>query len=290
MSYLEKVSYEAYEEFFRNKEEIEKKINTKIDVNDTHPLILAYLKFFSSEDTESTYDGHMAKAFISGISSAIFSKKNESLNNFLSEQKRLAGKNLHVLCPTDDLVGDFAHTKLPDGASEKINEYLRDTLVFIEFPKSSSQKGVFATAVYIDGFTRNIYTNSSYKFDNLEKKVKENSKKFYDEMKSLVDMILLYFLSSNVNKVKLKQLTLKEYKEIKNKNKLKSKLKKSFLCEKWGIFPPENDWRVRTEARSWELTTAFEVRGHWRWQACGVGRLERKLIWIAAHQKGKINN
>lgn len=28
------------------------------------------------------------------------------------------------------------------------------------------------------------------------------------------------------------------------------------------------------------------VRGHWRWQACGEGRRERKLTWIAPHVKG----
>lgn len=30
----------------------------------------------------------------------------------------------------------------------------------------------------------------------------------------------------------------------------------------------------------------WAVRGHWRWQACGPGRGERKLIWIAPHTKG----
>jgi hypothetical protein len=28
------------------------------------------------------------------------------------------------------------------------------------------------------------------------------------------------------------------------------------------------------------------VRGHWRWQACGAGRAERKRIWIDPHVKG----
>lgn len=28
------------------------------------------------------------------------------------------------------------------------------------------------------------------------------------------------------------------------------------------------------------------VRGHWRWQACGVGRTERRRIWIHAFEKG----
>jgi hypothetical protein len=28
------------------------------------------------------------------------------------------------------------------------------------------------------------------------------------------------------------------------------------------------------------------VEGHWRWQPCGPGRSERRLIWIAPHIKG----
>ena len=28
------------------------------------------------------------------------------------------------------------------------------------------------------------------------------------------------------------------------------------------------------------------VRGHWRWQACGKGRKDRRLTWISPHVKG----
>lgn len=35
-----------------------------------------------------------------------------------------------------------------------------------------------------------------------------------------------------------------------------------------------------------KLTTRFRVRGHWRRQACGRRRQQRKLIWIEPHWKG----
>ena len=34
------------------------------------------------------------------------------------------------------------------------------------------------------------------------------------------------------------------------------------------------------------LTVQFMVRGHWRWQAHGVGMLQRRRIWIIPHWKG----
>lgn len=38
--------------------------------------------------------------------------------------------------------------------------------------------------------------------------------------------------------------------------------------------------------KGWKVRTQFTVRGHWRNQAHGPGRKDRKKIWIAPHQKG----
>lgn len=40
------------------------------------------------------------------------------------------------------------------------------------------------------------------------------------------------------------------------------------------------------EHAAFKLAHRVQVRGHWRNQACGVGRAERKLIWIKPHYKG----
>ena len=38
-------------------------------------------------------------------------------------------------------------------------------------------------------------------------------------------------------------------------------------------------------------TESFKVTGHWRFQPCGVGMLERKLIWIDTFEKsGYVRN
>lgn len=44
---------------------------------------------------------------------------------------------------------------------------------------------------------------------------------------------------------------------------------------------------VRSAA--WKLGARFVVRGHWRHQACGEARANRKVIWIAPHWKGPDN-
>ena len=37
---------------------------------------------------------------------------------------------------------------------------------------------------------------------------------------------------------------------------------------------------------AWRATSRWMVRGHWRAQACGRGRAERRPTWIAPYWKG----
>ena len=39
----------------------------------------------------------------------------------------------------------------------------------------------------------------------------------------------------------------------------------------------------------WTLAQRFIVRGHWRWQVHGEGRLLRKRLWIEPHFKGPVD-
>ncbi|MDH3629320.1 MAG: hypothetical protein OES25_16915 [Acidobacteriota bacterium] len=50
--------------------------------------------------------------------------------------------------------------------------------------------------------------------------------------------------------------------------------------------PPAQRKSLGGSSSSWTLTKRFWVRGHWRNQAHGEGRLERKLIWVMPHEKG----
>jgi hypothetical protein len=47
-----------------------------------------------------------------------------------------------------------------------------------------------------------------------------------------------------------------------------------------------DEQRVRDEVHAWKLDHQVFVRGHWRNQAHGVGRQERKLIFIEPHVRG----
>lgn len=44
--------------------------------------------------------------------------------------------------------------------------------------------------------------------------------------------------------------------------------------------------RGASDDRSWTLGHRSTVRGHFRWQACGTGRKQRELRWIAEHVRG----
>lgn len=46
------------------------------------------------------------------------------------------------------------------------------------------------------------------------------------------------------------------------------------------------DLGAHAPSAGWKLRARFTVRGHWRNQACGPGRTQRKRIWIDPHWKG----
>jgi len=48
----------------------------------------------------------------------------------------------------------------------------------------------------------------------------------------------------------------------------------------------EESARADSGDKRYELSARFRVRGHWRNQAIGKGRLDRKLIWIKPFVKG----
>ena len=48
----------------------------------------------------------------------------------------------------------------------------------------------------------------------------------------------------------------------------------------------KSDTGAGARENRWKLSKRFCVRGHFRRQACGVGRRDRKLIWIEPHWKG----
>lgn len=45
-------------------------------------------------------------------------------------------------------------------------------------------------------------------------------------------------------------------------------------------------WEDETPEEGGRYSHQWVVSGHWRWQACGPGRKDRRLTWIAPHLKG----
>jgi len=62
------------------------------------------------------------------------------------------------------------------------------------------------------------------------------------------------------------------------------KVRNIYICGASVPMPRELSARLTTEGR--ELTRRFRVRGHFRNQVHGVGRQERKIIWVAPFWKG----
>ena len=52
------------------------------------------------------------------------------------------------------------------------------------------------------------------------------------------------------------------------------------------LVAPAGNFGRGESAGAWTLTSRIQVRGHFRWQACGKGRAQHKLIWIDDHIRG----
>lgn len=58
-------------------------------------------------------------------------------------------------------------------------------------------------------------------------------------------------------------------------------LGKDYVIKRW-----DGDAKVAGEATGRHITVRTLVSGHWRNQACGIGSLDRKTIWIEPHWRG----
>jgi hypothetical protein len=182
MSYLVKTAFEASQKVLGEHQTIENSLRFSVNPNKTHPTVLAFLYLYHASDLERNQNHHFSQILSLTFNDKIVSRHNLELAAFIHQQQAKEHKKLVVLCPSDELVGDFAHTKLPKGTKKDVDNFLKETLVCIEFPQRSTEKGVFLSAELVDGFYRSTLTGTTKRFSEVEKQVQENSKKFQDEL------------------------------------------------------------------------------------------------------------
>ena len=158
-------------------------------------------------------------------------------------------------------------------------------------PSSAANGGVFSDALSISDNKYHIFSGSEKKAAVSGELIRKSGALYTENFKNLTNMIILYYLSDNKNISKSREdefFNVERYKNLKNKTKLKSKLKTLPIIKKIELSPPSqtSEWRQSDEETSFALTHAFEVRGHWRYQACGLNHSKRKLIWINPHKRG----
>lgn len=292
MNFIENSGFDGYQNFLNHTSEIMGVLGVNLaNPKKLHPLVCAALWYkHQSLRSTNTNDGQLFEIFLY-FSSKLMPFKNESLNHFFETELNEHKNPVIALRPNDKLIGDFTNTQVPKGAQEDIDEFLSKNNVYIEFPEISSKKGIYFSSIYINGSgkNRNCYTGTANISSQLEQEVKSNSKVFTDNVSKLVSMILLFYISENTEHTLTTHLTREQFLAIKKPYKLKARLNKLSLFSKQILQPPKRGegWRDETECRSWELTKEFEVRGHWRWQACGEKHSKRKLLWINPHVKGR---
>jgi len=68
--------------------------------------------------------------------------------------------------------------------------------------------------------------------------------------------------------------------------KASSKHQKTSLFNVHYLKAPKGHFGMRLHQREYTMSGSWDVRGHFRWQACGIGKQKRKLIWIEGYVKG----
>lgn len=297
MAYLEKTAMKGLVSFREDAHRVLSALNLgdKIstqDIKRLNPLISATLFYkYKSSFGEKNNSAQLFELMLGGLAQTKIKSNIPCVDKFLEQEKQWFEKEVVYFSPSDSLIGDFAHTRIPKGTKENIERFLSDKVVYIEFPLSAQKKGIFLSAVVIDrkNNAMHCYSQSKGVYSKVYERIKDNHQKHQDEIQHLVDMIILYSMSQNANTEKTKHLTNAQFLSIKKESKLESRLKKTHFVSKTILKPPvkTEEWRAADEARSWELAVSFVVRGHWRWQACGERHTQRRLIWINPHQKGK---
>jgi hypothetical protein len=285
MSYLEKTVVDAQEHFLKS--ELYNDIRNKIDI---HPVIAALLWYKSKRSEVNTVSPVLYDLLLQCAYHFIIPSDSSELDKIIkNDWKR---KNFIAFSPDSNLIKDFCHTKIPENAMQQVNDFMERTDVYVEFPTDALKYGVFPDAIFSTENNQHILCKSDSTFLRSNKRMKEIGSQYTDNLENLVNMIVLYNLSDNKNStetLKSNIFNAERYRELKNKKKLKSKLKTTSVIKKISLSPPlsKGEWRSSDESKSFEITHAFEVRGHWRWHACGVKYSKRKLIWINSHIKGK---
>lgn len=113
------------------------------------------------------------------------------------------------------------------------------------------------------------------------------------EYKRLEDMVvrIVFNLCSWLESVgglsSRKQANLREYQEAKKRQLPRSK--RWVLCSEIPISAEIVEAAKQSgqgSSRGWHVTRRYVVRGHLRNQVCGVGRQDRRVIWVAPYWKG----
>ncbi len=111
---------------------------------------------------------------------------------------------------------------------------------------------------------------------------------------NIIQLVLLYHKVASARHVEpLPYLDDKHVNALKNVKKFKAKQKTHSVFSVSTLTPPADRFGRREYASvdsTWHLSHKIKVRGHFRWQAHGKGRAERKLIWIDQFEKGAGEN
>lgn len=107
-----------------------------------------------------------------------------------------------------------------------------------------------------------------------------------EKIENFIILCLLYYkIALDENKLVIPKITPRDVVKLSTK-KATGKHHKNSLFNVHYLCAPKGHFGMRQNQREYTMSGSWDVRGHFRWQACGIKKAKRKLIWIEGYVKG----
>ncbi len=234
---------------------------------------------------------------------AIFSKLDQIVSYFSTPSDDYETSAIKL---NEELAETFVGAKAPN-VSKKELKLDHPSIIYIDVPTHVipvNKDYIRAIFVIVETTITKIAcildnTNGSnvrvftFTFGDVLEKVADDSRLFQEvaedmqvKVENFITLALLYHqVAIDIDKTVIPRIVPNSVTKLSVK-KANAKHHKNSLFDVHYLKAPKGHFGMRRHHKTFTTSGSWDVRGHFRWQVCGVGKLKRKLIWIVGYVKG----